>query len=86
LLIKFNLYRYKEEMDKEAERVVKEQDMLAKKQSAAMGRGGYGGASGSRGGRDQYYSDGRGGAMDGDFLENDEVGLYKLRIQLPVDS
>ena len=72
--------REKEEMDREAERVIKEQEMLAKKQSAAMGRGGYG-AGGSRGGGGggrrndyYYYSDGRGdgGMMDGDFLENDD--------------
>lgn len=73
--------REKEEMDREAERVVKEQEMLAKKQSAAMGRGGYyggGGEGGSRGGRGDrvYDSDGRRGmGMDGDFLENDEVGF-----------
>jgi hypothetical protein len=40
--------------------------MLSKKQGAAMGRAGYGV------GRRDYYSDGRGGGMDGDFLEAEE--------------
>ena len=61
--------REKEEMDREAERVNKEQELLARKQSQAMGRGGYG-AGGSRSAREAYYDAGY--AMDGDFLENDE--------------
>ena len=68
--------RAKEEADREAERLVREQEQLRKKQREAMtGRGRYNAEGGSRDGKvpagyREYFD--RGAGMDGAFLEADE--------------